>query len=233
MSPKRARSRKPAKMTNSRWVAYGLAGAATAIGSTTAEAAIHYSERVNVFVSFGDKTFPLSHGAVLWFDHSQTTTDYTRALFELQNAAVSNGWQSDEPFPNKNVPEKLARRQPISAGNFGSSVGVLATSPFCDGYEFCQRGVAFLGFKFNTGGGTQYGWVRLRMLGDNGIPKNAFYVVDYAWADVGERIRTGQTHSFSRAQAAVSRSGSLGHLALGKAGLELWRSQRLASVTGE
>jgi hypothetical protein len=68
-------------------------------------------------------------------------------------------------------------------------------------------------------------------------PPSDFYVVEYAWADVGERIRTGQTDSRSQEQGsqeqgAVSPSGSLGHLALGKAGLDLWRAQRLSSVTG-
>jgi hypothetical protein len=64
-------------------------------------------------------------------------------------------------------------------------------------------------------------------------PKNSFFVVDYAWADVGDRIRTPQTHHPSQEHAAVSPSGSLGLLALGKAGLELWRAQRLSSVTGK
>jgi len=233
MRPKRPRSRKSAKMTNSRWVAYGLAGAATAIGTTTAEAEIHYSGMVNVLVSFGARTFPLSNGANLWFEHSQTTTDYTKALFQLQNASLSHGWQSDEPFPNQHVPENLARNQSIAIRSFKSDVGILASAPFCNGDEFCQPGVAFLGFRFNTGAGTQYGWARLKMRGDNRPPKNAFYVVDYAWADVGERIRAGQTHASAQEQEAVSPSGSLGHLALGKAGLELWHSQRLSAVVGK
>ena len=233
MRSKRARPRKRAKITNSRWVAYGIAGAATAVGATTAEAEIHYSGAVNVLVSFGEKTFPLSNGAILWFDHFQSNTDYTSAKFEVRSAPVSNGWQSDEPFPHQHVPENLTRRQPISTRDFGSGVGILATAPFCNGYEFCQQGLAFLGFKFNTGNGTQYGWVRLRMRGDDRPPKNAFHVVDYAWADVGERIRAGQTHSSSQEQAAVSPSGSLGLLALGAAGLELWRAQRPSSVTGK
>jgi hypothetical protein len=58
-------------------------------------------------------------------------------------------------------------------------------------------------------------------------------MVEYAWADVGERIRTGQTDNPSQEQGAVSPSGSLGLLALGKAGLELWRAQRLLSVSGK
>jgi len=234
MRPRRAHSKKLARITNSRWVTYGIASAATALGATRAEAEIHYSGIINEPVSFGSKTFPLSNGAVLWFDHFQSNTDYTSAKFALRSAAVSNGWQSDEPFPDHYVPKNLAPNRPVSHGDFGDGLGILASSPFCNGYEFCQHGFAILGFKFNTGGGTQYGWARLRMRGDfPGAPKNSFLVVDYAWADVGDRIRTLQTHDPSQEQGAVSPSGSLGLLALGKAGLELWRAERMSSVTGK
>jgi hypothetical protein len=232
MRPKRAHSKKLARITNSRWVTYGIASAATALGATTAEAEIHYSGIINEPVSFGSKTFPLNNGAVLWFDHFQSNTDYTSAKFALRSAAVSNGWRSDEPFPDFHVPKNLAPNRPVSQGNFGDGLAILATSPF-DQYEFEQPGFAILGFKFNTGGGTQYGWARLKMRGADVPPKNEFFVVDYAWADVGERIRTLQTHQLSQEQGAVSPSGSLGLLALGKAGLELWRAQPLSSVTGK
>jgi hypothetical protein len=215
-------------MANSRWVAYGIAGAATALGATTAEAEIHYSGIIDALVSFGERTFPLSNGAVLWFEHFQTTTYYTWAFFELRSAAVSNGWQSVD-----HVAKNLARNQPISTQHFGPGVAILATSPFCSRYQFCEHGAAILGFKFNTGGGTQYGWARLRMKGNDRPPFNSFYVVEYAWADPGEDIRTGQRDYLSQEQEAVSASGSLGLLALGKAGLELWRAQRLSSVTGK
>lgn len=216
-------------MVTSRWVAYGTAGAATTLGVATVEAEIHYSGIINEPVSFGEKTFPLSNGAVLWFEHSQTTTDYTWAKFELRSAAVSNGWRSEGAF---NGPRNLTPNRPVSRGSFGDGLAILATAPSCFGYQFCQRGFAIVGFKFNTGGGTQYGWARLRMRGDI-PPKNSFYVVDYAWADVGERIRTLQTNDSSQEQGAVTPSGSLGLLALGKAGLELWRAQRLSPVTGK
>lgn len=233
MKSKRSRSGKLAKITNARWAAYGLAGAATAIGATAAEAEIHYSGPINEQVAFGSKTFALSNGADLWFEHSQTTTDYTKARFELQNAAVSNGWQADQPYPNQTVPENLKRNQFVATQGFGTGVGILAVSPSTQGYEFVRMGYAYVGFKFNTGAGTQYGWARLKMRGVNRGPKNAFYVVDYAWGDVGERIRAGQTSSSRENQAALApAAGSLGHLALGKAGVQLWRSQRLASVTG-
>jgi hypothetical protein len=249
--PKRARSRKPVRIANSRWVAYGIAGAATALGATTAEAEIHYSGGINVLVSFDEKTFPLSNDAVLWFEHSQSNTCYTGAYFAVRNAAVSNGWESTFIDGLYHLPKNLALHQLISTQNFGQGSGALATSPFCSntGHQFCEHGRAFLGFKFNTGRGTQYGWARLRMKGSryctpsSGVqppsnewvqpPFNEFYVVDYAWADPGEDIRTGETHSPSQEQGAVSPSGSLGLLALGKAGIERWRAQRLSSVTGK
>jgi hypothetical protein len=231
MRDKRARWRNPARIATSQWLAYGTAGAATALAATVAEAEIHYSGIINEPVSFAEKTFPLSNGAVLWFEHSQTTTDYTWAKFELRSAAVSDGWRSDMLGPF-HIPKNLGPNRPISQGDFGDGLGTLATSPFAQ-FEFEERGFAIVGFKFNTGAGTQYGWARLRMRGRFGHPKNSFYVVDYAWADVGERIRTLQTQDASQEQAAVTPSGSLGLLALGKAGLELWRTQRSSSVTGK
>lgn len=219
-------------MANSRWVAYGIAGAATAIGATTVEAEIHYSGIINELIFFTEATFPLSNGAVLWFKHSGTNTSYRWAFFEVRNPpAMSNGeWESDGVY---HVPKRLLPNQPVSTQHLWPGIGALATSPFCSRYQFCERGSAFVGFKFNTGRGPQFGWARVRMRFAPHPPENGFYVVDYAWADVGEDIRTRQIHSLSQEQGAVSPSGSLGLLALGKAGLELWRAQRLSSVTGK
>jgi hypothetical protein len=50
----------------------------------------------------------------------------------------------------------------------------------------------------------------------NGSPLNSFTMVDYAWADPGETILTGQ----------IPEPGSLGLLALGALGLVAWRKQR-------
>ncbi len=81
-----------------------------------------------------------------------------------------------------------------------------------------QAGTGFLGFRFNNGGGDQFGWVRVTT---NGAPGNTFTVVDYAWAGVGETIFAGQ----------VPEPGSLGLLALGGAGLIAWRRRRAAAAT--
>jgi hypothetical protein len=229
-------------MAHSRWVAYGIAGAATALGATTAGAEIHYSGIIDELIFFTEATFPLSNGAVLWFKHSGENTSYRYAYFELRSAAVSNGWRSDSFYGYRRI-KRLALNHPVAnakaassrlEAHFGQGSAALATSPFCDGYEFCEHkfggNFGILGFKFNTGGGTQFGWARVRMRVARFPPENGFYVVDYAWADVGEEISTGQTDSLSQEQGAVSPSGSLGLLALGKAGLELWRTQRLSCV---
>ena len=51
-----------------------------------------------------------------------------------------------------------------------------------------------------------------------GLPWNAYTVVDYAYADAGESILAGQTE--------VPEPGTLGLLATGAIGLLLWRRKR-------
>jgi hypothetical protein len=79
---------------------------------------------------------------------------------------------------------------------------------------------------FNTGAGTQYGWVRVKTTGEG---KNNFIVLDYAWGDPGEPIETGQKQSRVNTQA-VTKPGSLGLLATGASGLKAWRQQRGAGT---
>ncbi len=52
----------------------------------------------------------------------------------------------------------------------------------------------------------------------DGLPANSFTLVDYAFADSGERINAGQT-----TESVPDAGGSLGLLALGCAGLLVWR----------
>jgi hypothetical protein len=94
-----------------------------------------------------------------------------------------------------------------------------------------------VGFRFNDGGGQQYGWARIRW---GGCPANDFIVKDYAWGDIGDQIKTGQRQLHEdetqvAPQAAKSADappladswGSLGLLALGAVGLQAWRAKRV------
>jgi hypothetical protein len=117
----------------------------------------------------------------------------------------------------------------ISSKPFTSArpgVLAIASHDFCDpnfGWigRFDGLGVGYIGFKFDNGSGDQYGWVRIRMQeGDN--PNQNFKLIDYAYGDVGDRVRAGQTSS----SEMVPEEGSLGWLALGAAGLQAWRKRR-------
>ena len=87
------------------------------------------------------------------------------------------------------------------------------------------KGTDFVGFRFNNGSGNQYGWARVHM--DGADSNFSFTVADYAWADLGEPIKYGQTMSSSSAD--IAKEGSLGLLALGTAGVAFWRSRRSAT----
>ena len=88
--------------------------------------------------------------------------------------------------------------------------------------KFQEPGRGFIGFVFNAGAGKEYGWARIKT---TGAPSYKFILIDYAWADPGEPIQTGQTRSQGRGQA-VSNSGSLGLLATGATGLKAWRQHK-------
>ena len=90
-------------------------------------------------------------------------------------------------------------------------------------------GSVLLGFRFNRGDGYQYGWARIKTSGD---PLYKLILVDYAWADPGESLQTGQVHSADKT-ARVTDRGSLGLLALGGAGLLAWRKRRTTSSVKE
>jgi MYXO-CTERM domain-containing protein len=116
----------------------------------------------------------------------------------------------------------LKARDNISARPFFTDLGVLAVN---DVYSNCHargqfgdRGIHLLGFKFNNGGGVQYGWARLKMLGR---PFNRMQLIDYAYADPAERISAGQ-----KSKDSAPAMESLGGLALGAAGLLAWRRRR-------
>lgn len=221
--------RKAISVTNSRWAAYATAGAATALaGLNSAEADITYSGALNQ--PFNDTnpaanagvidSFGLGAGASFYLLHNLVPSGAGFAGFAIAaiNAASFAGVSGAST--SYRYPFKLASNLPVSAQVFIPNFGNLfATLAFGNGFALSQwltAGTGFVGFRFDSGAGVQYGWARLTM--DSGVPVHNFTLVDYAYGSPGQSIQTGQT--------AVPEPGSLGLLAVGAIGLLAWRRSR-------
>jgi MYXO-CTERM domain-containing protein len=227
------RSRKTAS-TNipaSRWLGYSAASAATILtGAVSADAEIHYSGRVDV--AFGgeetkDVAFPLDQpGDSIIFFHSYFNNIIAGQAFFQVNGLRSAGFigyvSSFVELPN--VSQLTGRGRYISQGhflkyyNFGTMAAVINHIVHGD---WVDGGLGFVGFRFDNGAGKQYGWARVRMRDVN--ENFAFKVLDYAYADPGESIKAGQKSSSA---PDAPDQGSLGILALGAAGVAVWRRRR-------
>jgi hypothetical protein len=206
--------------------AYAAAGAATAVAGTNfAEAAIHYSGRLHVPFppdEFLQKTFQLDQQSDrLEFVHKSFASGF--AGFNVLSG-TTNGYVGFRGQGHFSV-SKLSFGQNISGGSFifyaTSYPGVMAVS---GRGQWLSPGVGFIGFRFKTDAGIQYGWARVRMGGSE--KNNSFKVLDWAYADAGEPIFAGQRSSDEQPPDQAVEQNSLGWLALGAAGLLVWRKHR-------
>ena len=229
--------RQTANISHSRWLAYATASAATALaGSNCAEAAIHYSGPVfEKFPGNSDKRklFQLDQpGHSFNFGHIRG--DW--ATFSVEARSGFYGEFRGTGFDFDNYVSKLSRGESIAAGPFAHGYltsywgGFLAAGSLGGGFQqWRDPGVGFVGFRFNSGAGLQYGWARVRMGGTS--RNNRFVLMDYAYADPGEAIRAGQGIPCGEDGQDMSDEqgpdeGSLGGLALGAVGLLAWRKRR-------
>jgi hypothetical protein len=229
-------------ISNSRWTAYAVAGLATASGGAiSAEAEIHYSGPVNYEFKkespgYEVHAFPLSRGAFLeGFRYVRGASDNSATLL-IEGGAVSHGFRIYSWSFARSVAASLPRGSVVSQGSFnGSGLGRLQDYA-CEFPDFLEPGIYCAGFRFNSGAGMQYGWVRIKW---GGCSANKFIVKDYAWGDPGDQIKVGQTQlDEDEAQVApqavkkpaaaphADSQGSLGLLALGALGLRAWRKSR-------
>jgi hypothetical protein len=202
------------------------AAASTFAGAGSSEAEIHYSGNVSIELTGNAvASLPLSNGASLVFENIDRGSTFWQSFFFSIQGAIS---ASARGGPIHHWLSDLHRRENVSAGKFYSIAGDpdrgVVFENFSDGYfqpYYDTRG--FVGFRFNTGNGTQYGWARIETKRD--IDYNAHETIkDYAWGDPGDVILTGQKRSFQSADAN-SVLGSLGLLAFGAQGLDAWRTQ--------
>jgi len=228
------RQRKINPISTARWTTYAAAAAASTFAAmNSAEATIHYSGLINQKIGNRDtEFFPLGDDGNLVlvqepYKQGSSSVQFIGSAFCYASGAVSAGLNgglfvtcltSRDPASVS----ALNVRDNISARPFFTGLGVLATNNV---YERCHprgqfgdRGIHLLGFKFNNGEGVQYGWARLKMLGR---PFNRMQLIDYAYADPGERISAGQ-----KSKDSATTMESLGGLALGAAGLLAWRKRR-------
>jgi len=223
---KRLRQSKSSLVSNSRWLAYAVAGAAGAFSAAnSAEAEIHYSGVINVLFSpdvSKIKKLPLDQVAdylVFKRGHDGGGRPHVGMFFRIKDVYGPGQFIGTEFSTGASV-YALRPGRYVSAGHFtfpAYTYGSLNDPHFAS--------PSFVGFNFRGGSGFQYGWARVYFNKDT----LDFTVIDYAWADPGESIKTGQTSS-SRQGSNRATEGSLGLLALGCAGLMAWR-QRRAKVT--
>jgi hypothetical protein len=207
-------------VSNSRWMAYAVAGLASASGGA-AEGAIHYTDPANVILRGDDRaTFALNDlGDKLVFQHHNHASHPPAlgwagfSVVGLVSVSV-RGRRIGSTF---SFVSNLRKSSLVSHGYLRPNGG--GTLAIFGGGEFQELGIGFIGFAFNNGSGKQYGWARVQMGGRE--PKNAFKVLDYAYADPGEPIEAGQT-----SDEPVTGMGSLGLLAAGAVGLTAWRKSR-------
>ena len=234
MKTQKKQQRSINSVSTTRWTAYMAAAAAsTFAGAGSAEAEIHYSGNVGRQLTGNARaSLPLSTGASLVFRNifGGFASHYLQHFFFFMRGVTSgSAWEG--PIHHWIVP--LGNGENVSAGRFysvaGNTHGIIFTD-FSDGYFqpfYGTRG--YIGFRFNTGKGTQYGWARIQTTMDANYHAHET-IKDYAWGDVGDAILTGQKHSLQPANAN-SVPGSLGLLAFGAQGLDAWRTQRTQNST--
>ncbi len=219
-------TRKPASIPHSRWASYATAGAAAAIGcAAPTQADLIYSGLVNHHFE-GRSTFRFQlnqPGNSFLLSHGTSGFGVNGSAFFSLVPPIVSGAVAGFYGGYRQYASKLGFGQNISARPFVPRNGILAISYGQEGgapydAQWLEPGTGFVGFRFDGGSGLQYGWARIHA---DGQPGNSFTLIDYAFADPGERIRAGQT------SASVPESGgSLGLLALGCAGLLAWRARR-------
>ncbi len=222
----RNRRRSKGAPSTSRWAAYAAAGAATALGSAElAEAGITYHGPLNAYLDASTNTYTQYRTHLV--DVNNDGVDDVQFLhvgalsygapigaayaFGMGGAEIAGFLDGRYPYAY-NLALTPYRSEAVNARDFQTAGTMAFTSGFTYS-QFLDQGKAFIGFSFDAGEGTQYGWLQVEM---TGAPHNALTILDWAYAGVGEEILPGQ----------VPEPGSLGLLATGALGLLLWRRTR-------
>ena len=195
MKPNGTRARKPAVITNSRWVAYATTSAATAIAcAASAEAEIHYSGIVDHDFANGGFAGPMGPGVTLDLNVSTGTrvggggfqfgaafirgpSGSTAGLFAGYGTDLAAYFWLSQLFVGAFLPTQdfgeFCRRSSsckVCRPTGSCSCNVCYGTAEIGGSDFRAAGIGFIGFRFSHGGGgTQYGWARVKKGGPSGL----------------------------------------------------------------
>ena len=230
-NPRKNRRQKKSLLSKTRWAAYAAAGAATALGANeAAEAGIIYHSSIDFKLDAATST-ATTNTAIKSIDVNGDLTNDLQFIHRgivfsqpygpygvASVAGVSGGKIAAFTANGYPYAYNLAKGNPtVSSGrNFLGTGGTMAFTAGFTSSQFLDAGEGFVGFSFDAGQGTQYGWLAVQMTGQ---PHNAFTILDWAYADPGEAITAGEGRP-------VPEPGSLGLLATGALGLLLWRRSR-------
>ena len=211
-------------VSDKHWAVYAAAGAASALACQAAEAEIIYVtvnqtlDASQIPASNSSTFLPVGAGGTgqLFFSHSTNNAGSGGAGFF--GVLASNGAFAGFNAGGFPYAANLAYCQNVSTQNFLVGTGTMAFNSGYGNSQFLGTGIGYLGFGFDLGAGSQYGWVRVDMMGS---PLNAFTIIDYAYCGVGESIGAGKN-----ACATVPEPGTLGLLAAGAVGLLSLRRRR-------
>ena len=221
-----------------RWAAYALAGVSSAFAQGHAVADItviepqfdlidpvsgdssgaFYSYNFGNASTFGGRAMfyqtqePTASVGIMWIRQGLGGNDATIRFAGFSVSGTSFNYASNLNYgQNISTLSFFPRTNPLSGNRLELAWGHgYANSMFVnrDGY---------LAFEVELTQGTIYGWAELSLI--DGTPENHFRLERIGFGDPGESVFVGQTTS-------IPEAGSLGLLALGAVGLNMWRRLR-------
>ena len=229
--PSRRGEAELSKPVADRIAAYALAAGGASLGILTgaqrAEAKIVYTKTNLQFLLHASLDINGDGVTDFYIDQVININTSPGTLFTLYaSGAPGNEVRGYRYFVNVANASRLSKGARIGASGVFYSRGLMADDGPCCGTfgAWKNDGSGFLGLKFQIDGRTHFGWAQISI--DAKYPYRGI-VAGYAYNTVpNEPIRAGQTSEGDFIGEMPPRPATLGLLALGAPGLDIWRPRR-------